>query len=328
MSTRRLTKGDPLPWLIFPQTPEIPPLRIEALGGHFAIICFLATNGQGATAEIDALARGLAGSMIMVVLVTDGTADPLPPARRNLHLAADPGGVLRTAFGASAGCCACFVASPRLALLYEKHFASDALGLATMQALSGQLPRDLQGYNRQVPPPVLLLENIIEPALAAEIITAYQGGRRFVSPALTETGGIATADHSARKSRTDGMLSPHHQREVEERLFGRIAPEIARAFQFQVSGIDRVVVGCYEARKGGRFNAHRDNTLDETRHRRFAVSINLNDGYEGGFIGFPEYSGSFYQPPTGGAIAFSCSMMHLVTPITAGARYALLFFLT
>jgi hypothetical protein len=63
-------------------------------------------------------------------------------------------------------------------------------------------------------------------------------------------------------------------------------------------------------------------------HGRFAVFLNFNVGeYEGGCLRFPEFGQQTYQPPTGGAIVVSCSLLHEATPITQGRRYAYLPFL-
>jgi predicted 2-oxoglutarate/Fe(II)-dependent dioxygenase YbiX len=87
------------------------------------------------------------------------------------------------------------------------------------------------------------------------------------------------------------------------------------------------MVACYEA-SAGHFKPHRDNTTKGTAHRRFAVTINLNAGeYEGGDLRFPEFGNRTYRAPTGGAIVFSCSLLHEATPVTAGRRYAFLPFL-
>ena len=75
------------------------------------------------------------------------------------------------------------------------------------------------------------------------------------------------------------------------------------------------------------FRAHRDNTTKGTAHRRFAVSVNLNDDFEGGEVSFPEFSPRGYKPPVGGAVVFSCSLLHAVSQVTRGRRYAFLPFL-
>jgi predicted 2-oxoglutarate/Fe(II)-dependent dioxygenase YbiX len=42
---------------------------------------------------------------------------------------------------------------------------------------------------------------------------------------------------------------------------------------------------------------------------------------------FPEFGQQLYQPPRGGALVFSCSLLHEATPVTRGQRYAYLPFL-
>ena len=65
-------------------------------------------------------------------------------------------------------------------------------------------------------------------------------------------------------------------------------PEIAKAFQFRVTRIERYIVACYDAAERGHFRAHRDNTTKGTAHRRFAVTVNLYDGCDGGELWFPQ----------------------------------------
>ena len=101
-----------------------------------------------------------------------------------------------------------------------------------------------------------------------------------------------------------------------------------KAFQFDPTRIERYIVACYDGTDGGFFRAHRDNTTLATAHRRFAVTINLNAGdYEGGDLNFPEFGSRAYRALTGGAIVFSCSLLHEATPVTQGTRYAFLPFL-
>ena len=53
--------------------------------------------------------------------------------------------------------------------------------------------------------------------------------------------------------------------------------------------IERYIVACYDGASGGHFKAHRDNTTPATAHRRFAVTVNLNDAFEGGGTHFPRW---------------------------------------
>ena len=112
------------------------------------------------------------------------------------------------------------------------------------------------------------------------------------------------------------------------RIHRRLVPEIDKTFQFKVTRIERHLVACYDAETGGRFQPHRDNTTKGTAHRRFAVTINLNDEeYEGGDLRFPESGPRTYRAPTGGAVVFSCSLLHEATVVTRGRRLVYLPFL-
>ncbi len=101
---------------------------------------------------------------------------------------------------------------------------------------------------------------------------------------------------------------------------------IQRGLSFDVTRIERYVVSCYDAADGAVFHAHRDSTTFGTAHRKFACSINLNDGFAGGDLRFPEFGPRTYRPPLGGAVVFSCTLLHEATQVTAGRRYAFLPF--
>ena len=116
-------------------------------------------------------------------------------------------------------------------------------------------------------------------------------------------------------------------RQLQIRIRRRIVPEILKVHQFKATRMERYIVSCYAAEDGGHFHAHRDNTTKGTAHRRFAVSINLNEDFEGGEIGFPEYGPRSFKMATGGAVVFSCSLLHAVSRVTSGRRYAFLPFL-
>ena len=58
------------------------------------------------------------------------------------------------------------------------------------------------------------------------------------------------------------------------------------------------------------------------------MTINLNaEDFSGGGLRFPEFGPTEYRAPTGGAVVFSCSLLHQAMPVTAGRRYAFLPFL-
>ena len=113
---------------------------------------------------------------------------------------------------------------------------------------------------------------------------------------------VAIHDHG-HKRRKDFLIEDEALiKQTQARILRRIVPEILKVHQFKVTRMERYIVCCYAAEDGGHFRAHRDNTTKGTAHRRFAVSINLNDDFDGGEISFPEYGPRSFKPPPGGAV--------------------------
>ena len=105
---------------------------------------------------------------------------------------------------------------------------------------------------------------------------------------------------------------------------GRVVPEIEKAFGYSPSKREDYRIACYDVAEGGALPAHRDNPTESTRHRRFTVSINLNNAsFEGGELVFREWSDHLYDIDEGMAVAWSCSLLHEVMPITKGRRFIL-----
>jgi predicted 2-oxoglutarate/Fe(II)-dependent dioxygenase YbiX/peroxiredoxin len=135
--------------------------------------------------------------------------------------------------------------------------------------------------------------------------------------------------HKEMKSRRDHRIMDESVLQELAAVVGRrIGPELNKAFGFGKFRFDRFVITCYDSERGDFFRRHRDNQTQETADRRFALTLNLNtEEYEGGGLTFPEYGPHRYNPPTGGAILFSCSLLHEALPITKGRRFTLLNFL-
>jgi predicted 2-oxoglutarate/Fe(II)-dependent dioxygenase YbiX len=114
--------------------------------------------------------------------------------------------------------------------------------------------------------------------------------------------------------------------QINAHIWRRVRPEVEKAFQFRITHFERYLVACYDGQSQGFFKAHRDNTNVGMVHRRFAMTLNLNEGYGGGYLRFPEYGTDLYRSEPGGAVLFSCSLLHEVTPVTHGTRFALLSF--
>jgi peroxiredoxin len=178
--------------------------------------------------------------------------------------------------------------------------------------------------------PVLVVPRVFEPEVCRYLIHLYEQGGGTESGFMQERDGrtVPVVDHGFKRRSDYTIENPKLQNALRVRLASRVLPEIARAFQYEVTRVERWLVACYDGDKGGGFfNAHRDNTTRGTAHRRFACTINLNaDEFEGGELRFLEYGPRSYRAPTGGAVVFSCSLLHEAMPVTKGRRYAFLPF--
>lgn len=201
---------------------------------------------------------------------------------------------------------------------------------AEAMATLAQVPSPAEHAGVPLHAPVLIVPRVFEPGFCRRLIDLYeaQGGGEsgFMRDVDGKTVGIL--DHSHKRRKDCFIEDDELQSQFRARLNARLVPEIRRAFQFKVTRIERYIVACYDGAERGFFRAHRDNTTLGTAHRRFAVTINLNTGqYEGGELCFPEFGPKTYVAPAGGAVVFSCSLLHEARPVTRGLRYATLPFL-
>lgn len=176
--------------------------------------------------------------------------------------------------------------------------------------------------------PVLMIPGVFEPDFCRLVLSWFAAAPKYDSGFMHQSGEntVGMIDY-ARKRRTDVMLKDYEQRlAIQNRLARRVFPEMGRAFQYQVTRIERYVVACYDSSQGDHFHKHRDNATRATIHRKFALTVNLNDGYEGGALTFPEHGDTEYRPPLGAGVVFSCGLMHQANPVIRGRRFAFLSF--
>lgn len=177
--------------------------------------------------------------------------------------------------------------------------------------------------------PVLMVPGLFDQTLCQSLIAEYKRWGGDVSGYMVVEGGRTVARHDTRhKVRRDHLLSdPDLMAAIRARIVASVLPAIKTAFAFHASRMERYLVACYDSAEGGHFRAHRDNTTPGTAHRRFALSVNLNDGFEGGGLSFPEFGPRRYRCPPGTGLIFSCSLLHQADPVTRGRRYVFLPFL-
>ena len=203
-------------------------------------------------------------------------------------------------------------------------FAEDAH--AAFQRIAPQDPPRL--ISQQAP--VLFVPDVLDDAECDRLIEVWKTGEKR-KDVVNITSGQQTsrAERSEVKRRSDVVIEGDLERHLLITLMPRIAPEIERIYAFDKEwGFEKFRIGCYEAENAGFFRPHLDNASETLSHRHFALSFNLNDGYEGGYLRFPEYGINHYAPPKGGVLIFSCGLLHEVVPITIGRRYTLLTFVS
>lgn len=264
-------------------------------------------------------ASGLPGQPVRLALAPEHV-DIQALARRlslDFPLLSDDGEVSRYLAGQPLTSPSVFALDPNLRLLAR--FRPDPGWVANLrQKLAGAAPAATRDVVTSAP--LLFVPRVLPRSLCSEIIAYFDEGGSETSEA-SEPAAEQNAPVRREKPIADSPLLA----EVERLVARRVLPEIHRAFQFRVSRYEAFRVVRYAASEGGQFVAHRDGDAADGDSRRFAMTLNLNaERHRGGDLRFPEYGTDRYQPPTGGAVVFSCQLAHAVTPVTAGNRYALL----
>jgi predicted 2-oxoglutarate/Fe(II)-dependent dioxygenase YbiX/peroxiredoxin len=174
--------------------------------------------------------------------------------------------------------------------------------------------------------PVMLIDNVLSPAQCERIIKFWDSQQKVYGIVGTAKGGVQTYDTTIKRRWDVAVEEPGLRAELESIIQRRVLSEIKKAYHFSVRTGETMKIGCYDAEQQGFFQAHRDNNDPLVAHRRFAMSLNLNDSYEGCSVRFPEFPGSEYRPSMGAALVFSCSLLHEVLPVTKGRRFGLFGF--
>jgi peroxiredoxin/predicted 2-oxoglutarate/Fe(II)-dependent dioxygenase YbiX len=341
-----LTPGDPAPWFTQRATGN-PRYAFDTAAGRYLVLCFYAAAGEPAaraaieTAEAETQLFNDAHASFFGV-----TVDPRDAAEGGVRMKL-PG--VRHLFDLDGAVCRLYGALPRdpasedgiamrrfwlvldptMRVIARIPFAPDGSDRRSVTELLRRLPEPRRFAGTELQAPVLFLPDVFEPELCRRLIAIYeeQGGQESGFMRQIDGRTVPVHDHSHKRRRDAEIGDEELRRQLQLRVQRRIVPEILKAYAFKATRMERYIVGCYTAEDGGHFRAHRDNTTSGTAHRRFAVSINLNAEFEGGEISFPEYGPRAFKPPPGGAVVFSCSLLHAVSRVTAGRRFAFLPFL-
>jgi predicted 2-oxoglutarate/Fe(II)-dependent dioxygenase YbiX/peroxiredoxin len=334
-SRRRIVLGDPVPWFSAPLIGQ-GAFNLSVAAGRWIVLAFLnAPDHPRVAAELGSLLRDKAlfgeDRIVFYGVLTAPPADPSPFIALSNQAAAfiaDYDGAISALYGAG-GAPRTVVLDPMLRAVANVAW-DDAGGHSEIitQVLKS-LPDVDDAAGVPLCAPVLIVPRVFDFALCETLVEFYDkiGGRD--SGFLRDVDGKTAHIVDYRIKRRNDLIVAHPQlREViRSQIVRRLLPAIARFFQFDATRMDRTIVACYDSAVGGHFYRHRDNVNIGAQHRRFAVTLNLNNDYEGCDLLFPEFGRRSYRAPHGGAVVFSCGALHQVTPVTRGRRYAFLAFL-
>lgn len=304
-----------------------PRFTFSSLGGRYVLLAFAPADPERRRVMDDILAarRPLfeSGQVAPFFVLADRTEYARRTSTAALYHFLDEAGDVRRLYGAQDELWV--LIDPMLRILA---FA-EAAGLDRLLRLLDNLPPLERHAGVELTAPVLVVPRILEVGLCRELIDYYRRHGGAPSGTMQEVDGRTVGVFSDFKKRRDQVIEDDDLRQrLVARLQHRLLPQIEKAFGFRATRIERYIVACYDARDGGYFRPHRDNTTPGTAHRQFAVSINLNaEEHEGGDLRFPEFGSRTYRAPTGGAVVFGCALLHEATPVTRGVRYATLPFL-
>jgi peroxiredoxin/predicted 2-oxoglutarate/Fe(II)-dependent dioxygenase YbiX len=343
----RLLPGDPAPW--FHQRPAASAQGFfDAAAGQYIVLCFFGTiaDAMGRSAidaalENHALFDDVNVSFFGVSLnrvdeLESAVSDRFPGVR-----------FLWDSDGAVSKLCGAIqrdaepgrgklpvrrrwvVLDPTQRVLKVTPFSQGGSAASEILPFLRTLPPPSRFAGFEVQAPILVLPNVFEPQFCRRLIELYEihGGNESGMMQDVRGNTVLVHDHGHKRRKDYRIEDAALQEQTRALISRRVNPEILKDHKFKVTLMERYIVACYSKEDGGHFRAHRDNTTRGTAHRRFAVSVNLNADFEGGAIGFPEYGPRSFKAPVGAAVVFSCSLLHAVSPVTAGRRYAFLPFL-
>ena len=327
-----IQRGDMAPWWNHGRHKFL----FDSLSGRYIVLAFYRTAsdtvGEQALRGLQQLHRFVDADKAVFLGVsldpTDHTARGVQGSFPAVRFILDDGATMHRAYGIGAGRM-WIILDPMLRVVETIPIRPDGTGMAELAALLESLPPPATFLGFEVSAPVLVLPHVFEPAFCRHLIDCHErdGGRE--SGFMQEVAGKAVEQYDpAWKRRRDVMVTDEALIEqIKARFARRVGLMLRRAFQFQLTRMERYLVACYAAEDGGHFGPHRDDTVRAGEHRRFATSINLNDDFDGGELDFPEFGQRRFKAPVGAAVVFSVSLLHRAGKVTRGRRYAFLPFL-
>ena len=346
MRKRLLTLGEPAPWFSAPTTANAN-FYFDTVAGRYVVLSFFESAARPDSRRIlDELWQARERFTDDVVTFFGVSNDPLDQQQARVQeqipgmrfywdfdrrVATEYGAVqLDPTTGVQQFVAHTLVLDSRLRVLAVLPFNDPTTHVVRLLQLIGSLPPLGQPRLAESQAPVMIVPRVFEPDFCRKLIAMYEQHGGTESGFMREKDGktVGMYDHGHKRRQDFEIPDEDIRKACMIRIHDRLVPEIEKAYQFKATRMERYIVACYDGTQGAHFRAHRDNTTKGTAHRKFAVSLVLNTGeFDGGFLWFPEYGRQLFAPPAGGAVVFSCSLLHEATPVTRGKRYVFLPFL-
>ncbi len=319
----------------------------DFISGKFLILTFIRSlEDTAAQSELAALANvqgdiaRMGGAILTISPSSSGAKNQIYKKTTgfNWPILGDATGSVFAAYGLHKDITASETSSLRTVLLtplrqvraffdtpHHQHHAEKVMQIMQDAALAEE--------SRWAPPhaPVLLIPNVFSADECAAMIKHVESDQKFTVNRNQWAGANAHTDikiPSYEHNRQDRIDHIVHDKNLVSFIDGRIAtrvtPMIHKAFAFDVTRREDLHIARYTGAREGAQMGHRDNTNPNTAYRRFALSVNLNDDFEGGEVVFREYSNRGYKGSAGTCMIFSSALLHEVLETTKGVRYNLI----
>lgn len=339
-STVALERGDRIPSFALPNHDGRGMTFYDMARGNPGLILVETEQSDAAAREIDAIGKAKArmeqaGLELFVVTCRDrkacqniaATIDQPAPVLR------DPSAQITTAFRNAA-----FEpgkGSAVFGLLYDANqrilatlVPGDAPLIDQALGIAGKEPSPPSTGPISDQAPVLIIPNLLSAGECEALMAHWRATNTEGGVSGYQDGKFIDEQDISQKKRRDSLVD---DKALLDHVMGKVAKrlvaEMGKSFCYQDFILEPPIVACYDADRQDYFLRHRDNLSPQMATRRFALSLNLNDGYEGGTLVFPEYGGQPYSPAAGAGVVFSCSHVHEALPVTRGERFVLLTFL-